>query len=52
MEALSANRKIPLLFKDAQVSHGVLGGVIGDLSDRFPEKLIEETLKLEDMEWY
>jgi hypothetical protein len=52
VEALNENRRITVSFKDAEASHGVMGEVIGDLYDRYPEELIESNVKLVDIEWY
>jgi predicted RNA-binding Zn ribbon-like protein len=39
-EALKENRKITISFKDAAASRGVMGEIIGDIYDRYPEKII------------
>jgi hypothetical protein len=49
--ALNENRRITVSFKDAEASHGVMGEVIGDLYDRYPEELIESNVKLVDIAW-
>jgi hypothetical protein len=49
-QALKENRKITVSFKDAEASHPILGYVVGDIYDRYPEELIEANLKLADVE--
>jgi hypothetical protein len=51
VEALNENRRITVSFKDAEASRGVMGEVISDLYDRYPEELIESNVKLVDIEW-